>query len=175
VVLISSIDTSPFDYQIIVPEVENLDLNKFNLKMRELLNPEPSKEFCGFKKDDKIIIDQDNNRKNIYKGNIGFVTEVAEDHLHIQLKDRQEMKFREEDLKTVSLGYATTVKKNQGNNFPNVVAVFPTGDTEKFDKQLMYTAVAPVTDTLFMIVDILPARSYRHERGFLKGTYEVVC
>jgi hypothetical protein len=67
------------------------------------------------------------------------------------------------------------VKKNQGNNFPNVVAVFPTGDTEKFDKQLMYTAVAPVTDTLFMIVDILPARSYRHERGFLKGTYEVVC
>ena len=151
VVSISSIDTSPFDYQIIVPEVENLDLNKFNLKMRELLNPEPSKEFCGFKKDDKIIIDQDNNRKNIYKGNIGFVTEVAEDHLHIQLKDRQEMKFREEDLKTVSLGYVTTVKKNQGNNFPNVVAVFPTGDTEKFDKQLLYTSVAPVTNTLFMI------------------------
>jgi len=151
VVSISSIDTSPFDYQIIVPEVENLDLNKFNLKMRELFNPEPSKEFCGFKKDDKIIIDQDNNRKNIYKGNIGFVTEVAEDHLHIQLKDRQEMKFREEDLKTVSLGYVTTVKKNQGNNFPNVVAVFPTGDTEKFDKQLLYTSVAPVTDTLFMI------------------------
>jgi exodeoxyribonuclease V alpha subunit len=151
VVSISSIDTSPFDYQIIVPEVETLDLNKFNLKMRELLNPEPSKEFCGFKKDDKIIIDQDNNRKNIYKGNIGFVTEVAEDHLHIQLKDRQEMKFREEDLKTVSLGYATTVKNNQGNNFPNVVAVFPTGDTEKFDKQLLYTSVAPVTDTLFMI------------------------
>ena len=151
IVSISSIDTSPFDYQIIVPEVENLDLNKFNLKMRELLNPEPSKEFCGFKKDDKIIIDQDNNRKNIYKGNIGFVTEVAEDHLHIQLKDRQEMKFREEDLKTVSLGYVTTVKNNQGNNFPNVVAVFPTGDTEKFDKQLLYTSVAPVTDTLFMI------------------------
>ncbi|MCF8002294.1 MAG: AAA family ATPase, partial [Halanaerobiales bacterium] len=151
VVSISSIDTSPFDYQIIVPEVENLDLNKFNLKMRELLNPESSKEFCGFKKDDKIIINQDNNRKNIYKGNIGFVTEVAEDHLHIQLKDRQKMKFREEDLKTVSLGYVTTVKNNQGNNFPNVVAVFPTGDTEKFDKQLLYTAVAPVTDTLFLI------------------------
>lgn len=151
VVSISSIDTSPFDYQIIVPEVENLDLNNFNLKMRELLNPEPSKEFCGFKKDDKIIIDQDNNRKNIYKGNIGFVTEVAEDHLHIQLKDRKEMKLREEDLKTVSLGYVTTVKNNQGNNFPNVVAVFPTGDTEKFDKQLLYTSVAPVTDTLFMI------------------------
>jgi len=151
VVSISSINTSPFNYQIIVPEVENLDLNKFNLKMRELLNPEPSKEFCGFKKDDKIIIDQDNNRKNIYKGNIGFVTEVAEDHLHIQLKDRQEMKFREEDLETVSLGYATTVKNNQGNNSPNIVAVFPTGDTEKFDKQLLYTAVAPVTDTLFLI------------------------
>jgi len=24
-------------------------------------------------------------------------------------------------------------------------------------------------------IDILPARSYRHERGFLKETYEVVC
>jgi ATP-dependent exoDNAse (exonuclease V) alpha subunit len=151
VVSISSIDTSLFDYQIIVPEVETLDLYKFNLKMRELLNSGPGKEFCGFKKDDKVIINQDNNRKNIYKGNIGFVTEVAEDHLYIQLKDRQEMIFREEDLKTVSLGYVTTVKNNQGNKFPNVVAVFPTGDTEKFDNQLLYTSVTAAIDTLFLI------------------------
>jgi ATP-dependent exoDNAse (exonuclease V) alpha subunit len=151
VVSISSIDTSLFDYQIIVPEVETLDLYKFNLKMRELLNSGPGKEFCGFKKDDKVIINQDNNRKNIYKGNIGFVTEVAEDHLYIQLKDRQEMIFREEDLKTVSLGYVTTVKNNQGNKFPNVVAVFPTGNTEKFDNQLLYTSVTAAIDTLFLI------------------------
>ena len=151
VVSISSIDTSPFDYQIIVPEVETLDLYKFNLKIRELLNPGQGKEFCGFKKDDKVIINQDNNRKNIYKGNIGFVTEVAEDHLYIQLKDRQEMIFREEDLKTVSLGYVTTVKNNQGNKFPNVVTVFPTGNTEKFDNQLLYTSVTAAIDTLFLI------------------------
>jgi ATP-dependent exoDNAse (exonuclease V) alpha subunit len=151
VVSISSIDTSLFDYQIIVPEVETLDLYKFNLKMRELLNSGPGKEFCGFKKDDKVIINQDNNRKNIYKGNIGFVTEVAEDHLYIQLKDRQEMIFREEDLKTVSLGYVTTVKNNQGNKFPNVVTVFPTGNTEKFDNQLLYTSVTAAIDTLFLI------------------------
>jgi hypothetical protein len=43
------------------------------------------------------------------------------------------------------------VKNHQGNNSPNLGAVFPTGDTEKFDKQLLYTAVAPVTDTLFLI------------------------
>lgn len=151
VVSISSIDSSPFDYQIIIPEVETLDLDKLNLSMRTLLNPEPTKEFCGFKKDDKVIINQDYKRKNIYKGNIGVVTEIGEDHLNIQLKDRQEMIFREKDLETVSLGYVTTVKNNQGNKFPNVVAVFPTSETEKFDNQLLYTSIAAATDTLFLI------------------------
>ncbi|SDJ32090.1 MULTISPECIES: AAA family ATPase [Halanaerobium] len=151
VVSISSIDSSPLDYQIIIPEVDTLDLYKLNLAMRPLLNSEETKEFCGFKKDDKVIINQDYKKKNIYKGNIGVVTEVGEDHLYIQLKNRQEMIFREKDLKTVSLGYVTTVKNNQGNKFPNVVAVFPTGDTEKFDNQLLYTSIAAATDTLFLI------------------------
>jgi len=151
VVSISSIDSSPFDYQIIIPEVETLDLDKLNLSMRTLLNPETTQEFCGFRNNDKVIINQDYKGKNIYKGNIGVVTEVGENHLNIQLKDRQEMIFREKDLKTVSLGYVTTVKNNQGNKFPNVVAVFPTGETEKFDNQLLYTSIAAATDTLFLI------------------------
>ena len=137
------------DIQVLAPMNRgSLGVRELNLALQETLNPERpdqnSVEKFGwrFRSGDKVIQTANNYDKEVFNGDIGWITQVnlEERELHVQF-DAREVRYDFNELDELSLAYAITIHKSQGSEFPVVVLPLANQHYLLLQRNLLYTAL----------------------------------
>lgn len=124
-----------------------------NERLQEKLNPshrrKAEKSLYGtvFRVGDKVMQTRNNYDKNVYNGDIGFVTgiDLVEQTLAVDFEGHPaEYEWSETD--ELTLAYAVSVHKAQGSEFPVIVMPVVTQHYMMLQRNLLYTAVTRARD-----------------------------
>lgn len=134
------------DLQILVPMRKGpfgtIELNK---QLQKFLNPQGTGiTLAGntWKVGDRVMQLQNNYEKNIFNGDIGFITNISSDGKSFDADfDDRILNFTSEDINELALAYATTVHKAQGSEYSAVIMVLDTSHSRMLRRNLLYTAV----------------------------------
>lgn len=95
-----------------------------------------------FKLYDKVMQVRNNYDKEVFNGDIGFVSAVnAEDRTLIINFDGREVEYDYTELDEITLAYATTIHKAQGSEFPIVVIPLLMTHYVMLQRNLIYTGI----------------------------------
>jgi len=119
-----------------------------NVALQQALNPARTggdrvERFgSSFGVGDKVMQIENDYDKDVYNGDLGFVTDVdsAERELCVEF-DGREVVYGFEELDRLSLAYATTIHKAQGSEYPAVVIPLTTQHYPMLRRNLVYTGV----------------------------------
>lgn len=134
------------DLQILVPMRKGpFGTSALNNTLRELLNPQANGLQLGgthWKLGDRVMQLQNNYDKNIFNGDIGFITEIHKESkkLIIDFDDRAIL-FDADDISEIALAYASTIHKSQGSEYPAVIIILDSSHYRMLRRNLLYTAV----------------------------------
>jgi exodeoxyribonuclease V alpha subunit len=129
-----------------------------NERLQENLNAvhtkTPQKRLFGttFRPGDKVMQIQNNYDKDVFNGDIGFITgiDLVEHLLTVEIDGRQiDYDFSESDQ--LVLAYAVTVHKAQGSEFPVVVIPLVTAHYMMLQRNLLYTAITRARDLCVLV------------------------
>ncbi len=91
---------------------------------------------------DKVIQTVNNYDKDIYNGDIGYVTHINHYSKEVKITyDQRVISYALEDLDEVSLAYAISIHKSQGSEFPIVVIPITMQHHVLLARNLLYTGV----------------------------------
>lgn len=137
------------DIQVLCPMYKGAaGVSNLNARLQEVLNPpapgKPERSFGSFtlRAGDKVMQLRNNYEKEVFNGDIGFVTDIDFDEqvVWVQMEDRLvPYEFGETD--DLTLAYAISVHKSQGNEYPAVVLPLLTQHYMMLQRNLLYTAV----------------------------------
>ncbi|MDF7637121.1 ATP-dependent RecD-like DNA helicase [Leuconostocaceae bacterium ESL0958] len=113
-----------------------------------------------FRVGDKVLQLENDAERDIYNGDMGQVVgihykkeaDVGADSLVVDF-DGQEVWYTSKTLGQLSLAYATTIHKAQGNEFKLVILVLTRSFTYMLNQNLVYTAITRAKEALVMIGD----------------------
>ena len=119
-----------------------------NERLQEKLNPfaatKPERKLYGitFRVGDKVMQTQNNYDKDVYNGDIGFISsmDVIEQTLNV-LFDERTVTYDWSDVDQLTLAYAVSVHKSQGSEFPAIVMPVVTQHYTMLQRNLLYTAI----------------------------------
>ena len=135
------------DVQVLCPMNRGaLGARALNLALQQLLNPgrEPKIERFGsvFAPGDKVMQIENDYDKDVYNGDLGFVTTVDPDAGELTAEfDGRAVNYDASDLDRLVLAYATTIHKAQGSEYPAVVIPMVTQHFPMLQRNLLYTGV----------------------------------
>jgi len=137
------------EIQVLAPMYRGpVGVSSLNERLQENLNAArtqtPQKRLFGttFRPGDKVMQIQNNYDKDVFNGDIGFITgiDLVEHLLTVEFDGRQiGYDFSETDQ--LVLAYAVTVHKAQGSEFPVVVIPLVTAHYMMLQRNLLYTAI----------------------------------
>lgn len=165
------------DLQILVPMRKGtfgtIELNK---KLQKFLNPDaPGITLAGneWKVGDRVMQLQNDYEKNVFNGDIGYITSIAKDSKSFDADfDGRILNFSSEDIGDICLAYASTIHKAQGSEYPAVVMVLDTSHSRMLRRNLLYTAVTRAKGHVWILAapGALDAavRNYQDVRRFTK-------
>jgi exodeoxyribonuclease V alpha subunit len=135
------------DIQVLCPMNRSLTgARSLNPLLQAALNPpdEHSLERFGhaFSVGDKVMQIENNYDRDVYNGDIGFVTGIdrEEEELAVDF-DGREVKYPFGELDELVLCYATTIHKSQGSEYPVVVIPVSTQHYMMLKRNLIYTGI----------------------------------
>jgi exodeoxyribonuclease V alpha subunit len=135
------------DIQVLTPMRKGLTgLENLNLRLQELLRSDGAgareRGVGGFLPGDKVMQLRNNYDKEVFNGDIGFVTRVDEEEesLLVDYEGRQVV-YGVADRNELQLAYAVTVHKSQGSEFPCVIIPLHTAHYALLQRNLLYTAL----------------------------------
>lgn len=135
------------DIQVLVPMNRGgLGVRSLNVELQKRLNSERkfsvTRFGINFAVGDKIIQMVNNYDKEVFNGDIGFITHIdlEESTLHIEF-DNREVIFDFDDLDEISLAYATSIHKSQGSEYPVVVMPLSMQHYTLLERNLLYTGI----------------------------------
>ncbi len=103
---------------------------------------------------DKVMQMHNDYDKEIFNGDIGFVSNVSEqDRQLIVCFDEREVVFEEDELDSLVLAYATSIHKSQGSEYPAVVIPILTSHFVMLSRNLIYTAVTRAKRLCVLVAD----------------------
>jgi exodeoxyribonuclease V alpha subunit len=137
------------DIQVLTPMNRNsLGTQALNHALQSALNPPNEVKFeverfgCTFRVGDKVIQTQNNYDKDVFNGDIGFITAIETDPLKVRVRyDQRVVDYEPGELDELQLAYALTIHKSQGSEFPCVVIPVSTQHFVLLERSLIYTAV----------------------------------
>jgi exodeoxyribonuclease V alpha subunit len=135
------------DVQVLCPMNRGaLGARALNAALQQLLNPgrEPKVERFGstFAPGDKVMQIENDYDKDVYNGDLGFVTAIDPDAGEMTVDfDGRPVLYDFSDLDRLVLAYATTIHKAQGSEYPAVVIPLATQHYPMLQRNLLYTAV----------------------------------
>jgi exodeoxyribonuclease V alpha subunit len=133
-------------------------VSSLNDRLQEQLNPsnpkKPEKRLYGitFRPGDKVMQIQNNYDKDVFNGDIGFVTGIdpVEHILSVEIDGRRvDYDFSEADQ--LVLAYAVTVHKAQGSEFPVVVLPLVTAHYLMLQRNLLYTGITRAKELCVLV------------------------
>ena len=95
-----------------------------------------------FKAGDRVMHLKNNYKKEVFNGDIGTVADIDPGGAELRvLYDGRPVSYTPEDIDELGLGYAITVHKSQGSEYPAVVMPLTTKHYTMLQRNLLYTAV----------------------------------
>lgn len=136
------------DVQVLSP-MHRLECGVENLNklLQAALNPKsPAKaEFTNgtmtFRAGDKVMQTRNNYTKEVFNGDIGFITVVEPDHITVDFGTDKPIDYEQSELTELMLAYAMSVHKSQGSEYPIIVLALNNSHHMMLQKNLLYTAV----------------------------------
>lgn len=135
------------DIQVLCPMNRSLTgARGINQMLQEALNPpgEHSIEKFGYRFSvaDKVMQIENNYDKDVYNGDIGFVTHIDADEQELTATfDEHIVTYAFGELDELVLCYATTIHKSQGSEYPVVVIPVSTQHYMMLKRNLIYTGI----------------------------------
>lgn len=136
------------DIQLLCPmnkgPLGSIEFNKF---LQLHLNPKKINEEEGighrkFVEGDKVIQTRNNYDKEVFNGDIGFITKIQEiDKLLLVKFDNKEVEYEFSELLDLELAYAVSVHKYQGSESPCIIMPIHETYSRLLFRNLVYTGI----------------------------------
>lgn len=155
------------DLQILTPMYKTpAGVNRLNQMAQALFNPIKAKQktiqFGNiiYRRGDKVLQLENDGERDVYNGDMGKIIAVQykndpsnddnEDRLIVAFDDK-ELSYPKKNLNQLTLAYATTVHKAQGNEFRLVLMVLTSSFGIMLNRNLLYTGVTRAKEALILI------------------------
>ena len=148
------------DIQVITPMHRgSLGTQALNRKLQDSLNPASESTFeierfgARYRVGDKVIQTRNNYEKETLNGDIGKVIEISTDpgKVIIQFSGQRTVSYEPGELDEISPGFAITVHKSQGSEFPCVVIPVSTQHFLLLQRNLLYTAITRGSQVVVLV------------------------
>lgn len=145
------------DVQILSP-MHRLECGVANLNsiLQEALNPRresrPELKFNGqsFRLGDKVMQIRNNYQKNVFNGDIGFISLLSGNRLVVQYPDN-DVEYDVSELTELKLAYAMSVHKSQGSEYKVVILPLTNSHYIMLQRTLLYTAVTRAREKVILL------------------------
>jgi exodeoxyribonuclease V alpha subunit len=135
-------------------------VDALNTRLQELMNPpspaKPERPLFGqiFRVGDKVMQTQNNYDKEVFNGDIGWVTALSlEDHTLVVEFDQRKIEYDWTEADELALAYAISIHKAQGSEFTAVVFPVVTQHYLMLQRNLLYTAVTRARQLCVLVGD----------------------
>lgn len=124
----------------------SIGTHALNESLQQVLNP-PGEEVVvkygtKFSVGDKVMQIENNYDRNVFNGDIGFVTKLDDEDKEMTVAfDGVEVPYAYDELDELVLCYATTIHKSQGSEYPMVVMPVTLQHYVMLKRNLFYTGV----------------------------------
>jgi len=135
------------EIQVLVPMNRGgLGARSLNVELQKKLNPLGKNAVSRFgftyAEGDKVIQTVNNYQKEVFNGDIGFITSIDENTGLLQiLFEGRLVEYELDELDELSLAYATTIHKAQGSEYPAIVIPLAMQHFMLLERNLLYTGV----------------------------------
>jgi exodeoxyribonuclease V alpha subunit len=116
-----------------------------NAELQALLNPRGASITRGsrtFRLGDRVMQLRNNYQLEVWNGDLGRVAAIDEEEREVTVRfDERSVRYDYADLDELVLGYACSIHKSQGSEFPAVVIPLHTQHYVMLQRNLLYTAL----------------------------------
>jgi exodeoxyribonuclease V alpha subunit len=140
-------NVNPTDIQILSPmrRFTSVGVDELNNKLQSLLNNSiNSITVCKtiFKLGDKVMQTKNNYEKEVFNGDVGFITDINIDEKTITVDyDDNIVIYDKTDMDELVLAYVTTIHKSQGSEYPIVIIPITKSHYNMLQRNLIYTGI----------------------------------
>jgi len=144
------------EVQVLTPMHRGLTgAQNLNAELQAALNPGGVEIRHGdhlFRVGDKVMQTRNDYDKEVFNGDMGEITAYDADAGLVAIAfDEREVIYERKELDALALGYAITVHKSQGSEYPAVVLPITTQHAIMLQRNLIYTAITRARKLLILI------------------------
>lgn len=149
------------DIQILTPMHKgSLGTQELNARIQKEINPNVGKgikRMGGFELclGDKVMQTTNDSKAEISNGDIGYVTHVDQEGMKLKVDfGGREVEIRRDMLDNLTLGYAKTIHKSQGSEYPAVIMPMTMEHSILLRRELAYTGLTRAKKKAVLMGDI---------------------
>lgn len=135
------------DIQVLTPMRKGLiGVENLNNRLQAVINAADGGAVAlrnvRFRLGDKVMQLRNNYEKEVFNGDMGFVTEVDDEAQVLTVAvDGRPVRYEMAELNELQLAYAVTIHKSQGSEFPCVILPIHTVHYPLLQRNLLYTGI----------------------------------
>ena len=140
-------NVAPTDIQVLSPmrKYTSVGVDELNNKLQILLNNNIDGITVGktiFKLGDKVMQTKNNYDKEVFNGDVGFITDInlSEKTITVDYDDNVVI-YDKTDMDELVLAYVSTIHKSQGSEYPIVIIPITKSHYNMLQRNLIYTGI----------------------------------